>query len=530
MARTFVSQESQIFSSEAYDDTLAAGATLQSTSVTVETDLNAIRSQLRKILWAGVSGSWYDAITAPSGSNSARGLNTINTDLTDLEQKKFLFRRQSLNLVNVATGSNFALLSVSLGTAPISPACDGVFASGSIYFQMISAPLYGSHNIGQISGSSVLTPKNLVIVRDAWTGFNITGSTSRVIYGLLQAETGTFPGDTFNDTTKRTQISFVSESVNNGTSSLVPAAAAAIGGKTIEYSYVFRTVLDNIPEDAYLSNTIFVDTLAGTGGSGAASSSVQLTDVTLGRAIGNQAGAIAPADLNTSIRLGAGFNWTYFSGTKPLWSIAAGALTNSASLNVDRFGISSSYPSVFQMGISVATSSAQIDIGNTSGTIATMPGQNLILSGGTQLRFADSYSPSATYPNATLPFATSSTEWNNFVTDFGNATSILGALHVISQSLSGSLVRTRYNAGVSIGAVADTNFTFPTNLDAALGNYLAKDFKKNVEIYLNGILLIPGDSLNKNDVYPGTSPGIGDLKFPYKIRSGSAISMVIYSI
>ena len=67
---------------------------------------------------ARLTGSWYDDITAPSGSLSARGLNTINVDLSDLEQKRFLFRRQNLNLVNIATGSNFALLSVSLGTAP----------------------------------------------------------------------------------------------------------------------------------------------------------------------------------------------------------------------------------------------------------------------------------------------------------------------------------------------------------------------------------------------------------------------------
>lgn len=65
-----------------------------------------------------MSGSWYDAITVPTGSNSARGLNTINSDLTDLEQKRLLFCVQNLNIVDIATGSNFALLSVSLGTAP----------------------------------------------------------------------------------------------------------------------------------------------------------------------------------------------------------------------------------------------------------------------------------------------------------------------------------------------------------------------------------------------------------------------------
>jgi hypothetical protein len=38
-------------------------------------------------------------------------------------------------------------------------------------------------------------------------------------------------------------------------------------------------------------------------------------------------------------------------------------------------------------------------------------------------------------------------------------------------------------------------------------------------------LLLPGNSTNQNDVYPGTSAATGDLKFPMKLRSGSIISM-----
>ena len=254
MARTFVSQPNQIFSSENYDDALSVGSTLQTGATHLERDLNALRTQIRQVLWAGVSGSWYDAVTAPSGSNSARGLNTINTDLSDLEQKRFLFRRQNLNMVNVATGSNFATLSTSLGTTPANyavvyhPLLVLTYATGTLVAALSgSEGTFGAHSVALVSGATELTPKNLVLVRDAWTGLHLTGSSGKDIYGLLQVESGTLTGEAFNDTTKRTQLSFVREVVVNGTGSFVAVASADVGGRTIMYSYVRRTALDDIP-------------------------------------------------------------------------------------------------------------------------------------------------------------------------------------------------------------------------------------------------------------------------------------------
>ena len=531
MARTFISQPNQVFSTEAYDDTLVTGLSLQVSSSTLEYDLNALRTQVRQILWANVSGSWYDAISAPSGSSSARGLNTINTDLTDLEQKRFLFRRQNLNLVNVATGSNFALLSVSLGTAPANfavvshPLLASTILTGTLVAALsASEGSYGSHSVAMTSGSSVITPKNLVIIRDAWTGNHLTSSNSRDVYGLLQVESGTLSGESFNDSTKRAQISFVIESITNGTSSLQPATVASVGGRTIEYSYVQRTALDDIPEDAYLSNTIFLDVPESSGGS------VTLSDITLDRAIDNQIGTVTQ-DQNIAIRIAAGFSWAFMSGTKELWKLVSSDTSDTLTVAVDRLGFSSSFAATFQQGISVATGSSQIDLGIIAGTINTLTGTSLVLSGGNLLRFSDNFGPNTTYTGGSIPFATSSLEWNNFGTDFGIQTSILGAFHVISQSLSGSLRRQRLTGGTTTGGLgipANTNVVFPTNIDSQLCNYSGRDFIKDVEIYLNGVLLLPGTTTTQNDVYPGTSPATGDLKFPYKVRSGSQISMVLY--
>lgn len=529
MARTFISQPTQIFRSEEYSDTQPAGSTLQTNSTNLETDLNAIRSQIRKLLWAGLTGSWYDAVTAPSGSNSARGLNTINVDLSDLEQKRFLFRRQNLNLVSVATGSNFAFLSVSLGTAPANfavvshPLSASTFATGSIVALLSgSEGAYGAHSMAQTSGSSVLTPKNLVIVRDYWTGMRITSSLGRDVYGLLQIESGT-SGHAFNDTTHRTQISFVVEQVQNNTSSLVPAASGLIGGKSVSYAYVRRVALDDIPEDAYLSETIFIDfNDGGGGGSGAA-----LSDITLDRAIDNQSGIVSQ-DQNIDIRLAAGTHWAFLSASKELWRLDSSDTTDVLTVAVDRFTVSSSAASVFQAGISVATGSTPINLGLAAGTIATLSGSHLILSGGGRLNFSDFWGPQSNYSGGAIPLASSTLEWNNFVQGFGSQHTILGAFNYLSSSLSSSVVRVRYTAGVTADINPNVNVTFPDNLDAALGSYVGKNFIKDLNIHLNGQLLLPGSSIETNDVYPGTSAATGDLKFPMELRSGSLISMEIY--
>ena len=248
-----------------------------------------------------------------------------------------------------------------------------------------------------------------------------------------------------------------------------------------------------------------------------------MNDITLDRAIDNQVGTVT-MDQNIAIRIAAGFSWTYLSGTKELWKLASSDVEDTLTVAVNRIAFSSSVPTTFEQGISVATGSTRIDLGVIAGTIQTMSGFNLIISGGAQLRFGDYFGTTSS-----IPFSTSSLDWSNFFSDFGTGASILGAFHQISQSLSSSLRRTRFTGGVTVTTNADVNVTNPTNLDAALGSYVGRDFKKDLEIYLNGILLLPGSGLaDPNDVYPGNAQATGDLKFPYRVRSGSQISMVRY--
>jgi hypothetical protein len=275
-----------------------------------------------------------------------------------------------------------------------------------------------------------------------------------------------------------------------------------------------------------LTNNIFIDLPEAFSGSFAS-----LSDITLQNAINNQVGTVLMGQ-NIAISMAAGTSWTYVSGTQQLWSLASSNTADSLTVNVDNFNVSGTNPVAFQQGIMVATGSTQINIGVSplTGTIATLNGSNLVLSGGNRLIFGDNYGGSSTYPGGAIPLSTSSIEWNNYYASFG-ASSILGALNALTQSISASASsqRIRYNAGVTTTLSPDVNVTFPTNLDGQLGDYSTKNFVNDVNIYLNGVLLLPGTSVsNPNDVYPGTSPAGGDLRFTMKLRSGSQIAMEIF--
>lgn len=127
MGRTFIRQETQIRNSDAYTDNLSSGqATLETASTHIEYDLNALRSQVNRIVDATLGGNWYDNV--PTVNSKLRGLLQLNTDLDDIEEHKILCGVQVLTDVSVpaavqasetldATGGNFAdAETVTIGT------------------------------------------------------------------------------------------------------------------------------------------------------------------------------------------------------------------------------------------------------------------------------------------------------------------------------------------------------------------------------------------------------------------------------
>lgn len=104
MARTFIRQATQIRKSDLYDDTIAASlANYETNPVSVEDDLNSVRSQLHNLL-KNQAGNWYDDLNIPSAldTGTERGVNDLNTDLHLLERKRVLVASCSLADVAVA--------------------------------------------------------------------------------------------------------------------------------------------------------------------------------------------------------------------------------------------------------------------------------------------------------------------------------------------------------------------------------------------------------------------------------------------
>jgi hypothetical protein len=94
MSRTFIRQDTQIKNSDLYDDTVAAGSTLETAGTQIEFDLNGLRSQMKRAIWDDGAGNWYDDI--PTINAKKRGIRDLNFDLDELEEQKTLCRVTSL--------------------------------------------------------------------------------------------------------------------------------------------------------------------------------------------------------------------------------------------------------------------------------------------------------------------------------------------------------------------------------------------------------------------------------------------------
>lgn len=175
MSRTFVRQDTQIRQSDLFDDTLVAGATLESGSASIEGDLNSIRSQAKRFLYADNAGDWYADINTPSALDpgAKRGITNLNTDLHDLERKRVLVEAFNPDDVPIGTQATGTLTTT------------GVFADGETVTvgsqtYTLKSPFVNAANNIDASGSTSATLDNLkrAINGDGVAGTNYgTGTT-----------------------------------------------------------------------------------------------------------------------------------------------------------------------------------------------------------------------------------------------------------------------------------------------------------------------------------------------------------------
>lgn len=512
MARTFIRQEVQISQSFTYDDTVAAGATMESAPANIEDDLNNLRSQLKRMIYDDGAGNWYDDI--PTVNAKKRAIFDLNTDLDDLEEKKILCRANVLTDVTVTASQNWQILDVSGSEAPTQVAAVALTQNGAVVAQSaLSAGAFDVHELIEIAGPDALNPKNLCVVRDATTG-QVIQSSGRDVFGLLQYESTGADGAAFNDTSggNRVKISFVRP--NSTFDDLEAVPVGDIENAVVNYHYVYRNNLDNLTEDCTLSNLNFVDQSAS-------------VDVTRQNAYNNQ--GTTPVELanNADLDLGAGIEWSVRDAADAdLLQIIEGSGGGTSQVNVtsdvDEFDVDA-VVNDFDAGITMNSGGTRpIAVGVTDGVIESTSG-DLRVNAAAELYLDDGNQTGSTWAQTDgIKLSDTTAEWDTFETNFGEV-SLLSALN---QAYASSGSRRKVVAVATANVSADTDVSGPSddnNLDADLGDLSAGTFVTDYDIFLNGVMLRNGaDASANHDVYPGTALANGQLRFEFAIRGGGA--------
>lgn len=646
MSRTFVRQETQVRSSDLYDDTIAPSlANYETNPANLEENLNHLRSKLYHLQKNQTGGNWYDALVVPSAldTGTARGVDDLNSDLHLLERKRVL--RKSVSLVDVAiaaavaatgtltlTGNASDTETVTIGTktytfqtvltnvdgnvligASASDTLDNLIAAinlgagaGTLYAAATTANgfvtaaagagdtmdvtaikagtygntyattetltngswgaatltggsggdvkilttgqlppnttaavgvvttrgtvvaahtgTFGTASLDEVSGTNAIVPKSFVEVVDGATRDPIL-SNNRVIYALLQGESGVTDGTTITTTTpNRVQVTFVR--VNATGDDLETIDGADLGGKTVNLAFTERVAMEDLNEADFLRGAI-VDVP---------------TVTTITRQVGYDNQGTTPVDLTTNATLdleGPGLTWTIRDDLEAmLFRITEGSAGGTSRVavgsDVDFFDVDAADNNFlngakFDTGsagttINVGVTANQIDSGGSLKVAST--GADLSLAAGLELNLTDSYRAGSTWSLTDgIALANSSAEWSAFESAFGE----VSLLNAITQAYSSSTVVKTY-AVVTVTTTANNDVGGVgggTNLDAQLNNMVNGNFLVDHDVYLNGQLLRPGaDASANHDYYPGTSLTNGQLMFEFTVKIGDVICTV----
>lgn len=524
MARTFIRQDTQIRSSDVYDDTVAPTLANYETNPThIETDLNNLRSML-SYLKDIQAGNWYDVQTAPSTleAGSLRGVDDLNDALHAVEKKRIL--RSVANLTDI--GPLGSVQHVVLGTGELptntTAAVGSVTTLGTVVAYEAS---FNTATLTEVSGSTAIAPKNLVEIVDASTRDPILDSSDRRVWGLLQSETVT-DGHTLSDTTPtRAQISFVV--VTSAGNDLELVTAADMNGKTINYASVERVRLEDLTEQDFLRGAI-VDVPSG-------------ATVTRQVAYDNQ--GTTPVDVTTNSTLdleGAGLEWNIRDDLEAiLFQIIEGSAGGTSQVNigaaVDEFDVDAAVVDFLQ-GITVDSGGTALDIGAASPGVITSAGlltlattgADLTLNADGDLIFVDDNYAGGSY-DTPFNLSDASAEWDLFETNFGE----VSLLNAINQAYEHGARNPKVYANVTVTTVADTDVGGVgggTNLDTQLPDMSLGTFLTDYDVFLNGELLRPGaDAAANNDYYPGSSLANGQLKFEFVVKQNDVLCVIPYA-
>jgi len=511
MSRTFLRQSTQINQSASYDDSLSAGSGLESVA-SIEGDLNALRSQMKRVIHDDAAGNWYDDV--PTINSKKRGVKDLNTDLNDLEAKAILCGVTQLTNVTVPNAQNYVVLSAASSETPSDSAAIGTGLGAVV--SVLGAAEIGTHKLTEIAGKNAVSPKNLCTIRDA-SSKDLILSNGKQVYGLLQAENGVVQDDAFDDADAQIQLSFVRD---NGSDDLEAVPVADIEDKVVEFVYPKRVTLDTLPEDCNFPFATFADQTAP-------------VDVTLNAAIDNQSGTATQAqNVDWDIADAKQLAFTSNSGARDMQAFKPTGAGDEVEWNVDDFDVNNVNTADFAQGLSVDSDDQAINLGATTGQIdtsgnlkvkATGASADLTMEAGLELKIVDGNKSGSTFAGD-LKLAETAQEWSDYETQFGEV-SLLNALKQAKTS-AGEVI-TEYKVSSDISANADFDpGTNATVINGSIQDLSAYTFVGKLKIFLNGQRLVPGaDASANNDYYPGTDLVNSELKFEFDLKQNDIVTI-----
>lgn len=193
MARTFLRQDTQIRKSDTYDDAVAPTlANYETTPVSIEDDLNSVRSMLNYLLDLQ-AGNWYDTISVPGTfeGGAARAVDGLNQDLHDLERKRVLV--EAYNLSDIAVPSDVKATGTLTLTGNVSNGDQVTTGTKTYTFQTTLTDVDGNVLIGATASDSI---DNLIAAITLGAGAGTLYAASTTSNGFLTATAGA--GDTMD--------------------------------------------------------------------------------------------------------------------------------------------------------------------------------------------------------------------------------------------------------------------------------------------------------------------------------------------
>ncbi len=534
MGRTFVNQERQIAQSDSYDDTIVPSlANFETNPANLEQDMNNLRSIISE-LRDNQAGNWYDALSASTGfeNGAARGVQDVNQDLHNLERKRVLVKAISLVDVTVANAENWVVLGTGEFPPNLIAAVGAVTTRGTVV--ATHGATFDTHSLAEVAGVTAISPKNFVNVVDGATRDPLLSS-GRTIYGLLHGESGLADGDTIiNTTPDRVQVSFVR--INATGDDLEACPVSDIQDAVVNLCFQERKALEDLNEADFLRGAV-VDVPAAS---------------TVTRQVSYDNQGTTPVDQTTNATLdleGAGLAWSIRDdGENAIFTVTEGNAGGTGQVEIgsdaDTFSVLSATNS-FDNGASFDDSAAgtTINIGVTANqidsggalTVQSASSTNLNLFGQGEILLNDgNFVSEATWAQAGVKVTETTAEITAYETAFGGEVSLFNA---IVQANASTTQRTKGVAVATANVTANVDVSGPSgtsDLDVDLPDFSGATFTTDVDVFLNGVLLRGGANAAANhDVYPGTDPSIGELKFEFDIKGTGGkpdqITMIVWS-